>query len=63
MSRIGFLRRQAEFCLRTSQSCGDPKKAEQLRLLAAEYFRMATDAKPAAAAEDKSQDPPPRHAA
>jgi hypothetical protein len=57
-SRAGFLRRQAEFYLRSSQSTADPQHAEQLRLVAAEYFRLATEAETAASAEDKLQDRP-----
>jgi len=44
MSRIGFLRRQAEFYLRCSQGCSDPQEAGRLRLVAAEFFRRASEA-------------------
>jgi hypothetical protein len=57
MSRVGFLRRQAEFFLRSSQSCPDSQEAGKLRLVAAEYFRMATEAERAESAEGTSQPP------
>jgi hypothetical protein len=57
-SRVAFLRRQAEFYLRSSRSSPDPRKAEQLRLVAVEYFRMATEAESVETSEDKSRDWP-----
>jgi len=54
MLRIGFLRRQAESCLRLSQSCSDPLKARQLRLQASEFFRRASEL------EHEAREPPPR---
>ena len=37
MSRIGFLRRQAETCLRFAETCSDKTTAEYLRLMGAEF--------------------------
>ena len=39
MSRIGFLRRQAETCLRLAETCSDKTTAEYLRLMGAEFFK------------------------
>ncbi len=44
MSRIGFLRRQAETCLRLAETCSDKTTAEYLRLMAAEFFKRAVEA-------------------
>ena len=43
MVRAKFLRRQAETCLRLSEECSDSATAEQLRLMAAEFFRRLTE--------------------
>jgi hypothetical protein len=34
---ISYLRRQAEFCLRTSRACSDRAAAERWELMAAEF--------------------------
>jgi hypothetical protein len=44
MSRIGFLRRQAETCIRLAEATPDGAAAEHLRLMAAEFFRRAVEA-------------------
>ena len=44
MSRPGFLRRQAEACVRRAHTCSDQATAQYLTLLAAEFFRRATEA-------------------
>ena len=44
MSRIGFLRRQAETCLRLAETCSDKTTAEYLRLMGAEFFKRAVEA-------------------
>ena len=38
---ISYLRRQAEFCLRTSQLCSNSAAADDLKLLAAEFHARA----------------------
>jgi hypothetical protein len=43
MLRSTYCRRQAESCLRLSETCQDPSTAEQLLIIAAEYFQRATD--------------------
>jgi hypothetical protein len=54
MLRSGFFRRQAETCLRLAEQCSDQTTAEQLRLVAAEFFRKATEAE-----NGWPRDPPP----
>jgi hypothetical protein len=44
MSRYGYLRQQAETCLRILQRCSDRATAAELRVLAAEFFRKAVEA-------------------
>ena len=39
--QVSYLRRQAEFCLRTSLLCLDRATAEDLKLLAAEFHARA----------------------
>jgi hypothetical protein len=41
MLRAKVLRRQAESCLRLSQSCCDPLTADHLRMMAADFFQHA----------------------
>jgi len=43
MLRSRFLRRQAETCMRLSEDCAEPATAEELRLMAAEFFRQAVE--------------------
>ena len=43
MLRAIYCRRQAESCLRLSETCQDPLTAKQLLVIAAEYFQKATD--------------------
>jgi len=38
---IGYLRRQAEFCLRASRACSDRAAAECWELMAAEFHARA----------------------
>jgi hypothetical protein len=44
MLRSGYLRQQAETCLRLSQKCLSGATAEELRLMAAEFFSKAVEA-------------------
>jgi hypothetical protein len=44
MLRSGYLRQQAETCLRMSQKCSSSATAEELRLMAAEFFSKAVEA-------------------
>ena len=53
MLRSGFFRRQAETCLHLAEQCADQTTAEQLRLVAAEFFRKAIEAE-----HDRPRDPP-----
>jgi hypothetical protein len=43
MLRSDYLRRQAETCLRLSQKCSSSATAEELRLMAAEFFSKAVE--------------------
>ena len=43
MLRSGYLRQQAETCLRLSQKCSNRATAEELRLMAAEFFSKAVE--------------------
>jgi hypothetical protein len=44
MLRSGFLRRQTETCLKLSQQCPNGTTAQEMRLMAAEFFRRAIEA-------------------
>jgi hypothetical protein len=44
MLRSGFLRRQAATCLKLSQQCSNSAAAEELRVMAAEFFSKAIEA-------------------
>jgi hypothetical protein len=44
MLRSGFLRRQAETCLKLSQQSPNGTTAQEMRLMAAEFFRRAIEA-------------------
>ena len=41
--RSGYLRQQAETCLRLSQKCSNRATAEELRVMAAEFFSKAIE--------------------
>ena len=43
MLRPGYLRQQAETCLKLSQKCSNSATAEELRLIAAEFFSKAVE--------------------
>jgi hypothetical protein len=43
MLRSGYLRQQAETCLRLSQRCSNKTTAAELRLLAAQFFSKAVE--------------------
>src|SRR5215211_3377695 len=43
MLRSGYLRQQAETCLRLSQRCSNKATATELRLMAAEFFSKAVE--------------------
>src|SRR5215218_10220003 len=43
MLRSGYLRQQAETCLKLSQKCSNSATAEELRLIAAEFFSKAVE--------------------
>jgi hypothetical protein len=44
MLRSDYLRRQAETCVRLSQNCSSSATAEELRLMASEFFSKAVEA-------------------
>jgi hypothetical protein len=44
MLRSGYLRQQAETCLRLSQKCSNRAPAAELRVMAAEFFSRAVEA-------------------
>jgi hypothetical protein len=44
MLRSGYLRQQAETCLRLSQRCSNKATAAELRMMAAEFFSKAVEA-------------------
>jgi hypothetical protein len=44
MLRSGYLRQQAETCLRLSQRCLNRATAAELRVMAAEFFSKAVEA-------------------
>jgi len=44
MSRAGFMRRQAETCIRLAQKCSNHRTAQELRLMGAEFFKKAIEA-------------------
>jgi len=41
VEQVSYLRRQAEFCLRTSQACSNRTVAEDWTLMAAEFHARA----------------------
>jgi hypothetical protein len=43
MLRSGYLRQQAETCLRLSQRCPNKATAAELRVMAAEFFSKAVE--------------------
>ena len=43
MLRSGYLRQQAETCLRLSQRCSNKATAAELRVMAAEFFSKAVE--------------------
>jgi hypothetical protein len=43
MLRSGYLRQQAETCLRLSQRCSNKATAAELRVMAAEFFSRAIE--------------------
>jgi hypothetical protein len=43
MLRSGYLRQQAETCLRLSQRCSSSATAAELRVMAAEFFSKAVE--------------------
>ena len=69
MFRSGYLRQQAETCLRLSQRCSNRAMAAELRVMAGEFFRKAVEvenewlfaSEPAACEDDAAIVGPQRH--
>jgi hypothetical protein len=58
MEDVGYLRRQAIFCLRLSEFCSDPPIAAHLTFKAAQFHERALRAEFAAASDFDGKDPP-----
>jgi hypothetical protein len=60
MDTNGYLRRQAETCLRLSQFCSDPTVIQHLRVMAAEFHTRALRAEFESEFDADDDDPPAR---